>query len=80
MATEFPDAMDDPRVITAQTRVNADLLQSLDDQIQGLGRGVVGLTGKQWRSLCDAVGMAAQMDVLGARLNLDLAREGDRFL
>ena len=45
MATEFPDAMDDPRVITAQTRVNADLLQTLDDQIQGLGRGVVGLTG-----------------------------------
>lgn len=44
MATKFPDAMDDPRVITAQTRVNADLLQSLDDQIQGLGRGVVGLT------------------------------------
>lgn len=45
MATEFPDAMDDPRVITAATRVNVDFLQTLDDQLQGLGRGVVGLTG-----------------------------------
>lgn len=44
MATLFPDAMDDPRVITAQTRVNTEFLQTLDDQLQGLGRGVVGLT------------------------------------
>lgn len=44
MATSFPDAMDDPRVITAQTRVNVDFLQTLDDQLQGLGRGIVGLT------------------------------------
>lgn len=40
---------------------------------------VVGLTGKQWRALCDATGTGAQMDALGARLGLDLAREGDRF-
>jgi len=44
VATSFPDAMDDPRVITAATRVNVDFLQTLDDQLQGLGRGVVGLT------------------------------------
>ena len=40
---------------------------------------VVGLTGKQWRALCAATGTGAQMDALGARLGLDLAREGDRF-
>ncbi|OGA58433.1 MAG: mesaconyl-CoA isomerase [Burkholderiales bacterium RIFCSPHIGHO2_01_FULL_64_960] len=40
---------------------------------------VVGLTGKQWRSICDATDTGAQMDALGARLGLDLAREGDRF-
>lgn len=40
---------------------------------------VVGLTGKQWRSICDATETGAQMDALGARLGLDLAREGDRF-
>lgn len=41
---------------------------------------VVGLTGKQWRSLCEALGIQLQVDALGARLGLDLAQEGDRFL
>ncbi len=40
---------------------------------------VVGLTTKQWRAICDATGAGAQMDALGARLGLDLSREGDRF-
>ena len=40
---------------------------------------VVGLTGKQWRSICNATNAGAQMDALGRRLDLDLAREGDRF-
>ena len=40
---------------------------------------VVGLTGKQWRSICNATDTGAQMDALGRRMGLDLAREGDRF-
>jgi 2-methylfumaryl-CoA isomerase len=40
---------------------------------------VVGLTPKQWRSICDATGLGAAMDALGTRLGLDLSREGDRF-
>lgn len=40
---------------------------------------VVGLTGKQWRSICNATDTGTQMDALGRRLGLDLAREGDRF-
>ena len=40
---------------------------------------VVGLTGKQWRSLCEALDVQAQVDALGARLGLDLAQEGNRF-
>jgi 2-methylfumaryl-CoA isomerase len=40
---------------------------------------VVGLTGKQWRALCEATGSRAQMEAIGARLALDLSREGDRF-
>ncbi|WP_298431143.1 CoA transferase [Ottowia sp.] len=40
---------------------------------------VVGLTAKQWRSVCDATDTGAQMDALGQRLGLDLAREGERF-
>lgn len=40
---------------------------------------VVGLTGKQWRALCDAMQIGAQMEALGVRLGLDLDREGDRF-
>ena len=40
---------------------------------------VVGLTGKQWRSLCEALDIQQDVDRLGAQLGLDLAREGDRF-
>jgi 2-methylfumaryl-CoA isomerase len=40
---------------------------------------VVGLTGKQWRSLCEALAIQAEVDALGARLGLDLALEGNRF-
>lgn len=40
---------------------------------------VVGLTKKQWRSLCDATGIGAAIAALGTRLGLDLDREGDRF-
>ncbi|MET3916909.1 2-methylfumaryl-CoA isomerase [Variovorax sp. OAS795] len=41
---------------------------------------VVGLTGKQWRSLCDALAMGDEMAAIGQRAGLDLAREGNRFL
>jgi len=40
---------------------------------------VVGLTGKQWRAMCDAMGMGEDMAALGQRLGLDLSLEGDRF-
>lgn len=40
---------------------------------------VVGLTGKQWRAICEATGSGAQLDTLGKRLGLDLSQEGDRF-
>ena len=41
---------------------------------------VVGLTPKQWRSLCAALAIEAEVEALGARLGLDLAQEGNRFL
>ncbi len=40
---------------------------------------VVALTPRQWRALCAATGLAPAMEALGRRLQLDLAREGDRF-
>ncbi len=40
---------------------------------------VVGLTGKQWRSICDAMALNDAMEQLGQRLGLDLQQEGDRF-
>jgi len=40
---------------------------------------VVGLTLKQWRSLCKATGIDEQVMALGQRLGVDLDREGDRF-
>ena len=40
---------------------------------------VVGLTPKQWRSLCDATASAAAMSELEARLGLDFKKEGDRY-
>lgn len=41
---------------------------------------LVGLTAKQWRSLCEALGIQAEVDRLGASLGLDLALEGNRFI
>ena len=41
---------------------------------------VVGLTGKQWKSLCRATGLAEAIDALGERLGLNLRLEGNRFL
>lgn len=40
---------------------------------------VVGLTPKQWRSLCAATGLTENMQALASRLALDFRREGDRF-
>jgi 2-methylfumaryl-CoA isomerase len=40
----------------------------------------VGLTLKQWRALCEALDLQAEVDALGARLGLDLDQEGNRFL
>lgn len=40
---------------------------------------VVGLTGKQWRSLCEALDMVEAMDALGRQQGLDLRQEGHRF-
>ena len=40
---------------------------------------VVGLTDMQWGCLLKATGLAPAVDALAARLQLDLAREGDRF-
>lgn len=40
---------------------------------------VVGLTLKQWRSLCKATGIDEQVRALEQRLSLDFGREGERF-
>lgn len=40
---------------------------------------LVGLTLKQWKSICEALDIQAEVDALGARLNLDLSQEGNRF-
>lgn len=40
---------------------------------------VVGLTRRQWDGLCEVTGLKPEFDALGARLGLDLNREGDRF-
>jgi 2-methylfumaryl-CoA isomerase len=40
---------------------------------------VVGLTGKQWAAICDAMEINEDMAQLGRRLGLDLTLEGDRF-
>lgn len=41
---------------------------------------VVGLTAKQWRTLCEALEMQAEVDALAARVRLDLDQEGNRFV
>jgi 2-methylfumaryl-CoA isomerase len=40
---------------------------------------VVGLTLKQWRGLCEALGLQEEVAALGARMGLDLDQEGNRF-
>ena len=40
---------------------------------------IVGLTGNQWRGLCEATGLGEAFDQLGERLNLNLREEGSRF-
>lgn len=40
---------------------------------------VVGLTGKQWQSLCDALEMGDAMQAIERQQHLNLRREGDRF-
>ncbi|MGQ0619344.1 MAG: CoA transferase [Panacagrimonas sp.] len=40
---------------------------------------VVGLTSKQWRSLCTATGIGDQIKMLAARLGVNLDLEGERF-
>lgn len=40
---------------------------------------VVGLTRRQWDGLCAVTGLKPEFDATGARLGLDLNREGDRF-
>jgi 2-methylfumaryl-CoA isomerase len=40
---------------------------------------VVAITGKQWRTLCEATALGEAMAQLGRKLGLDLALEGDRF-
>lgn len=40
---------------------------------------VVGLTLKQWRTLCEALAIQPEVDALAGRLGLDLDEEGNRF-
>ncbi|MFL5333984.1 MAG: CoA transferase [Geminicoccaceae bacterium] len=40
---------------------------------------IVALTARQWSGLMAVTGLAAEVAALGARLGLDLGREGDRF-
>lgn len=40
---------------------------------------VVGLTARQWKTLVEATGSAADIDALAGRLGVDLQREGERF-
>ncbi len=51
------------------------------DFLLGCGRRVivVGLTDRQWRGIVQVLGLAEAVAALGARLGLDLSREGDRW-
>lgn len=40
---------------------------------------IIGLTGRQWDGLRAATGLQVELEELGLRLGLNLAREGDRF-
>jgi 2-methylfumaryl-CoA isomerase len=41
---------------------------------------IIGLTAKQWKSLCVATGLTDSIEALGRSLDLDLNREGNRFI
>ncbi len=41
---------------------------------------VIGLTRQQWKGLVEATGLAAEIDSLAERLELDLGDEGNRFI
>jgi 2-methylfumaryl-CoA isomerase len=41
---------------------------------------LVGLTSRQWSAIVKATGLKPQIDGIGARLGVDLAQEGNRFL
>jgi 2-methylfumaryl-CoA isomerase len=67
---------------TRRQRVGNDLFGAFGRDFvtaDGVRVMVVGLTPKQWRGLCDATGIAAQIAELSASLGLDLQAEGDRF-
>jgi 2-methylfumaryl-CoA isomerase len=40
---------------------------------------IVGLTLKQWRTICESLDMQAEVEALAARTGLDLEHEGNRF-
>lgn len=40
---------------------------------------VIGLTGRQWKSLCEATETTAEMEALAKKLGRDFSKEGDRF-
>ncbi len=41
---------------------------------------VVGLTSKQWQSMCEAMDLHREMDALSKQLGIDLGQEGDRYI
>ena len=40
---------------------------------------IIGLTGRQWKSIREATGLGAEIDALAGQLGLDLREEGNRF-
>lgn len=60
MATQFPDAQDAPRVVDADSVYDVDYMQSVDDQIQAIGRGIVEVRNRS------NVAMFAKADSSGA--------------
>lgn len=76
--------------VIAEVMVNdEDRARHGNDLFGGFGRDfatrdghrvmVVGLTSRQWAGLMKATGLGAEMDALGTRLGLDLAKQGSRF-
>lgn len=64
-------------------RINNDLFGAFGSDFtcgDGVRIMIVGLTERQWRSLCKACKMEVDMVSLGKQLNMDLNLEGSRFL